>query len=162
MFYVYEKIYVGAEKESVHDEDVIEVRSQPPVPEDDIDYFSYEWTCLGRYDSHKGAQTAVHEFYSEVRSKCVNGNPFETSDADVLNTYKPGKFAPLGDGAGAWLFEDLVADITVETTDDQLAELLVRYESNANEEGYTIGVGGLSILEGYRDGLLDALESAAR
>jgi len=110
-----------------------------------------DWTSYahGEYDSLEVAEKAVIEIFGDVRE-------YINMDCGTIAAYKIGKFFQWGkEGTVSWLYESMREDITAQTTDSELAELLEAYESSANDEGGTLSSRAAKILEKFRDDLLE-------
>jgi hypothetical protein len=55
----------------------------------------------GEYATIEEARAAITEKFGEVRDSDANGDSFESDDEDVVEAYKPGKYAPMSSQATA-------------------------------------------------------------
>lgn len=149
MFYVIEINYIGPRHLEEHlDLDTIEIKTRPALTnmtkEERIQGWcgtSNDWSveAHGEYATVEDARAAITEKLGEVRESDIYGDIFETNDPDVDDVVfvcKPGRYHPLPRQASA----DMVAEreIEAEMPDEELYELYLRYEDDANREGYTL------------------------
>lgn len=90
----------------------------------------------GQYPSVAEARAAITAIFGEVRDSDPNGDRFESDDEDVVETYKPGKYAPMSTEETANWAD--MGGIAADTTDERIAELVAEYEAEANSIGYTL------------------------
>ena len=172
MYYIIETNYVGPNQteDQYVDVDTIEISTSPAITNSSHEQRTEGWCgttndqavyAHGEYATIEEARAAITDKFGEVRDSDDNGDSFE-SDEDVVETYKPGKYAPMSSQATAdWAYEGIRYDIEATTTDERIAELVSEYESEANSNGYTLD----SDLEGFmqerRQELRDELEDEA-
>src|SRR5690606_1884674 len=105
---------------------------------------------------------AISEKFGEVRDSDANGDRFDSDDEDVVETYKPGKYAPMSSKATAdWAYEGIQSDIEADTTDERIAELVAEYEAEANSNGYTLDSDLEDFMRERRQELRDEQEDEA-
>jgi hypothetical protein len=150
MYYVIETKYVGPNKgqDQYVDVDKIEISTSPAITNSSHEERTDGWCgttddwavyAHGEYDTIEEARAAIIEKFGEVRDSDPNGDRFESDDEDVVETYKPGKFAPMSSHATAdWAYEGIQSDIEADTSDERIAELVAMYEAEANSMGYTL------------------------
>ncbi len=116
---------------------------------------------MKKYDTIEEARDAITAEFGEVRSTDANGDSFESDDESVVETYKPGKYAPMSSHtAEEWAYE-IQSNVNGETTDADIAVLLAEFEAVANLEGYTLDSGLEDIIRERRDELRDEMEDDA-
>lgn len=150
MYYIIETNYVGHNKtqDQYVDVDKIEISTSPAITNSSNEERTEGWCGItndwsvyahGEYATIEEARAAITEKFGEVRDSDANGDSFESDDADVVETYKQGKYAPMSSQATAdWAYEGIQSDIEADTTDERIAELVVAYEDEANSNGYTL------------------------
>ena len=169
MYYIIETNYVGPNRAEGRylDSDTIEIRYTPAITNSSREERTEGWCgttndwavyAHGEHATIEEARAAIAQKFGEVRDSDANGDRFESDDENVIETYKPGKYAPMSSEATAeWACSEIEAD----TTDDRIVELVAEYEAEANSSGYTLG----SDLEGFmlkrRQELRDELENEA-
>jgi hypothetical protein len=173
MYYIIETNYVGPNQaqDQYVDADKIEITTSPAITnsshEERIDGWcgtTNDWAVYahGEYASIEEARAAITEKFGEVRDSHTDGNSFESDDDDVVETYKPGKYAPISSQATAdWAYESIQLDIEAETTDARIAELVAEYEAEANGYGYTLDSDLENFMQERRQELRDELEDEA-
>jgi len=149
MYYIIETNYVGPNQaqDQYIDADRIEISTSPAI---DIDGdvridgscgTAYDWSTYahGEYATIDAARAVIADKFGEVRDSNPDGDSFIGYDDDVVEVYKPGKYAPLGSQETAeWACEGIQRDISADTTDERIAELVAEYEAEANSNGYTL------------------------
>jgi hypothetical protein len=150
MYYIIETNYVGPDQtnDQYVDADTIEIRTSPAITNSSHEARTDGWCgttndwavyAHGEYATLEEARTAIAEKFGEVRDSDANGYSFESDDDDVVETYKPGKYAPMSRQATAdWAYEGIQLDIEADTTDERIVELVAEYEAEANRNGYTL------------------------
>ena len=150
MHYIIETNYVGPNQiqDQYVDVDKIEISTSPAITnsshEERIEGWcgtTNDWAIYahGKYVTIEEARAAIAEKFDDVRDSDANGDSFNSNDEDVIETYKPGKYAPMSSQATAdWAYESIQAGIDSDTTNERIAELVVEYESEANSNGYTL------------------------
>jgi len=141
MYYIIETNYVGPNQYA--DVDRIEISTSPAITnmshEECTDGWcgtTNDWAVYahGEYDTIDDARAAITEKFGEVRDSDENGD-----SEGVIETYKPGKYAPMSSQETAdWMHEAIQSDIEAATTDARIAELVDEYEYEANSNGYTL------------------------
>lgn len=148
MYYIIETIYTGPNQDQYVDADRIEITTTPAIGncsrEVCIDGWcgtTDDWAVYahGEYETLEEARDAIIETFGVVRDSDPNGDRFESFDENVVEAYKPNKYAPLSSWATAdWSYERIRSDIDAYTTDERIAELVAEYEEEANRHGYTL------------------------
>lgn len=167
MYYVIKHTYVGPnqDQEECIDADTIEICTTPALTnsshEERIEGWcgtTDDWSldAYGEYESLAAARDAIRERFGPVRDSDAEGHLYESDDVSAVEVYKPGQFTPVSRaGVGDWLYYSLEADITEHTTDDQIADLAARYETEANGDGYTLSGYAEDLIIDYRRGLIE-------
>lgn len=150
MYYLIENAYVGINADQYFDADTLEISTAPA----DTSAVYNGWSARdhGEYATLDAARAAIAEKFGDVRKvlDCEILDP----DADVIETYKVGKYAPMSSRETAeWLDSGAELEITAETTDARIAELVDEYEDVANEQGLTLDSDAADILKERRDEL---------
>lgn len=131
MFYVIETEYVGPNQDSDEylDVNTIEIRGAPGVTGGVID--GWVERELGEHETIDAARAAIEVKFGPVREIEI-----EDEDEDgVIEIYKPGRYEPMGRNATAgWAFCDIRTDISADTTDRQIAELVEEYDDVAKRD----------------------------
>lgn len=171
MFYVIETKYVGPNQtqDQYVDVDTIEISTSPAITnsshEERTDGWcgtTNDWSVYahGEYDTIEEARAAITDKFGEVRDSDANGDSFESDDENVVETYKPGKYAPASSQATAdWAYEGIRSDIDADTTDERIAELVAEYEAEANSNGYTLDSDLEDFMRKRRQELRDEIEN---
>ena len=116
-------------------------------------YNDWSTRAYGSYDTLEQAEQAVIRMFGDVR-EMQEFEFYQDSLESVVRSYRPGKYVPMADQQTAdWLYDGMVSDITADTTDERLAELLMEYEGEANDQGYTLSSSAEDYLKEYRDSL---------
>lgn len=172
MYYIIETNYVGPNQNQGKyvDVDTIEISTAPAITngshEERIDGWcgtTNDWAVYahGEYATIEEARAAITEKFGEVRDSDANGD-FESDNENVVETYKPGEYAPMSSQATAdWAYEDIQSDIEADTTDERIAELVAEYEAEANRNGYTLDSDLENFMQKRRQELRDKLENEA-
>lgn len=171
-FYIIETNYVGPNRDQHVDADKIEISTSPALTNilheertqgwcgttNDLAVYAY-----GEYDTIEEARAAIDAEFGEVRRGDNEGNGFESSDDEsVVETYKPGRYAPMSRQATFdWAYDSIEADIEADTTDERIEELVAEYEADANFNGYTLDSGLEDLMNERRQELRDELEDEA-
>ena len=75
-------------------------------------------------------------------------------DPDVVTICKPGRYEPLSrDATGDWAYDHMQHDISADTTDERLDELVAEYEEDAQGTGYILDSDLIDWMRDYRDDL---------
>lgn len=169
-YYVIETRYVGPNQDQDQYTDVerIEISTIPAVGNESGDVrldgwcgTTNDWAVYahGQYDTADDARQAVTDIFGEVRTTDPNGDVFE-SDEGVIETYRPGKYAPMSSQATAdWAYDGIQTDIEADTTDDQIAALIAEYEYEANCQGCTMHSDIEGFMRDRRQELIDEDEA---
>jgi hypothetical protein len=164
MYYIIETNYVGPNQtqDQYVDVDKIEISTSPAITNSSHEERTEGWCgttndwavyAHGEYATIEEARAAIAEKF---------GDSFESDDEDVVETYKPGKFAPMNSQATAdWAYEGIRSDIDADTTDERIAELVTEYEAEANSNGYTLDSDLEDFMRERRQELRDELEDEA-
>lgn len=173
MYYVIETNYVGPNQtqDQYVDADKIEISTSPAITNSSHEVRLEGWCgttndwavyAHGEYATIEAARVAIAEKFGEVRGADADGYSFESDNADAVETYKPGKFAPMSSQATAdWAYAGIQSDIAADTTDERIAELVAEYEADANRNGYTLDSDLEDFMRQRRQELLDGLEDEA-
>lgn len=104
----------------------------------------------GEYETLEAAIDAVSSHFGAVRDREIE---VDRDDVDVIVAeFAVGQFQPLGaDAVCDYLSTMPEDDITADTTDERLGELVEQYEAAANGEGLTLGDLARRELERRRD-----------
>lgn len=150
MYYIIETNYVGPNQtqDQYVDVDKIEISTSPAITNSSHEERTEGWCgttdgwavyAHGEYATIEEARAAITEKFGEVRDSNANGDILESEDEDVVETYKPGKYAPMSSQATAdWAYEGIQSDIGADTSDERIDELVAEYEAAANTNGYTL------------------------
>ena len=172
MYYVIKTEYVGpnADDDKYADADRIRISSAPArcnrKPYDPcVEGWcgtNYDWATFahGEYDSLEAAQAAVAQKFGDVRLS----DPDWTDDNDVIEVYRPGRYAPMGrQSTEDWAYQGIEEDVTAVTTNEEIDDLAAEYESVANNEtGCTLDLAALTrAMRRHRQELLDAAAAEA-
>lgn len=167
MFYIIETKYVGPNKgqDQYADLDKIEISTSPAITNSSHERCTEGWCgttndwavyAHGEYATIEEARAAITEKFAEVRDSDANGDSFQVDDEDIVETYKPGKYAPMSSQATAdWSCEGIQSDIEAETTDEDIVELIAEYEAEANSNGFTLHNDLEGFMQEFRDELKD-------
>lgn len=155
MYYVIETHYAGPNQDTDEyvDADTIDISTSPAISNSDCEERLDGWCgetngwsvyAHGAYATLEDARKAITDKWGDVREG-ESGQSYE----DVIETYKPGKYAPMSAQATAdWAHDGLQYDISADTTDGDIAALITKYEAEANDQGGTLDK---SALEGYME-----------
>lgn len=169
MYYIIETNYVGPNRtqDQYVDLDRIDISTSPALTNlSHVDRTegwcgtTNGWSVYahGEYDTIEDARAAIAAKFGDVRNSDANGDSFDSDDEDVVETYRPGKFAPLSRQATAdWAYEGIQADIEAGTSDERIAELVAAYEAVANSYGYTLDSGLKGFMQERRQELRDEM-----
>lgn len=173
MFYIIETNYVGPNhnEDQYVDVDKIEISTSPAITNSSREECTEGWCgttndwavyAHGEYATIEKARATISEKFGEVRDSDPNGDSFESYEEDVVETYKPGKYAPMSRQATAnWAYEGIQSDIEANTSDERIAELLAKYEAEANSNSYTLDSDLKDFMQQRRQELHDELEDEA-
>lgn len=161
MYYIIETKYVGPNQDQNVDADTIEITAAPAKTNMSHEVRTEGWCgttndwsvyAHGEYETLEAAQIAAQEIWGDVRDASPDGYSFESDAPEVVAVYKPGKYAPMSRQETAdWTHDGMRSDITAETTDEQIAELVDEYEGYANSDGYTLDSDLSEMMTRYRD-----------
>ncbi|MTH95540.1 hypothetical protein [Roseibium sp. RKSG952] len=159
MFYIVENTYVGPNQneDSYLDCNTIVIQEEPALTNMSREPRTEGWcgttndwsvTAHGAYESLSDAQAAIGRIFGEVRfAETERG-------CGIVETYKPGKFEPLSvETTGIWAVEN--DDITADTSDERIEELVNEYEAIANGDGQTLHSCLERDMRAHRDNLRD-------
>lgn len=153
MYYIIETNYVGPNRtqEEYVDVDRIDISTSPAMTNLSHVERTEGWcgttngwsvSAHGAYATIEEARAAIAEKFGDVRSSDTDGDSFESDDENVVETYRPGKYAPLGSQATAdWAYDGIQTDIDAGTSDERITELVAEYEAVANSYGYCLDSG---------------------
>jgi hypothetical protein len=173
MYYIIETNYVGPNQNQDQYIDVDEIKISTSLA---ITNSSHEikiegwcgttndWAVYahGEYATIEEARAAITEKLGEVRNSDALGDSFESDEDDVIEVFKPGKYAPMSSQATAdWTYESIQADIAADTTDERIAELVAEYEAEAHNNGSTLGYNIKSFMQERRQELNAEMENEA-
>ena len=173
MYYIIETRYVGPNQtqDQYVDVDTIEISTSAAITNSSHEERTEGWCgttndwavyAHGAYDTLEEARAAITEEFGEVRDSDANGYSFEADDEDVVETYRPGKYAPMSrQDTADWAYEGFRFDIKADTTDERIAELVTEYEADANRNGYTLDSDLEDFMQERRQELRDELEDEA-
>lgn len=144
MYYVIETKYVGPNQlqDQYTDVDTIAISTTPAITNSSHEERTQGWCgttndwavyAHGEYATLEEARAAIAQEFGDVRSD-------ETADDEnVVELYKPGKYAPMSrEATEDWTFDGIQESIDADTTDERIAELVAEFEEIANGEGYTL------------------------
>lgn len=173
MYYIIETRYVGPNRtqDQYVDVDRIDISTSPAMTNLSHVERTEGWCgttngwavyAHGEYATIDAARAAIAEKFGDVRNSDADGDSFESDDDDVVETYKVGKFAPMGrQGTADWAYEGIQTDIEADTSDERIAELVAEYEAEANSNGYTLDSNLKDLMQERRQELRDELEGDA-
>jgi hypothetical protein len=172
MYYIVEQNYVGPNRDEDQyvDADRIEIRTSPAIANRSRRPRTEGWCgttndwavyAHGQYTTIEDARAAIADIFGDARDCDAHGHRFESDDDAVVEVYRPGKYAPMSSQATAdWAYDAIRSDITADTTDERITELVAEYEAAANAEGYTLDGDLEYIMRARRQELRDELEEA--
>jgi len=173
MHYIIVTNYVGPNQnqDQYVDVDKIEIRTSPAITNSSHEECTEGWCgttndwavyAHGEYATIEEARAAITEKFGELRDSDANSDRFESDDEDVVETYKPGKYAAISSQATAdWAYEGIQSDIEADTSDERIAELVAEYEAEANSKGSTLDSDLEDFMQERRQELRDELEDEA-
>lgn len=90
----------------------------------------------GEYETIEKAREAIAEKFGETRIQ----EPWEYDEFEnVVERYKRGKYIPMSaEETADWAYDGIQADITADTTDEEIDALVSEYEINARASGYML------------------------
>lgn len=161
MFYIIETKYVGPNHDQNVDADTVEITTVPAETNSSHEVRTEGWCgttndwsvyAHGEYETLEAAKKAVKEIFGEVRDCDSERHDFGGYDTAAVEVYKPGKFSPMSRQETAdWAHDGMRSDITADTTDEQIAELVAEYEGYANSDGCTLDGDLEDMMIRYRD-----------
>jgi hypothetical protein len=170
MFYLVTRVYVGPNQDSKHlNSDVIEVWNEPARTNSSKEVLIDGWCgttndwsvhAYGEYETLQEALDEMHDIF-DVREYQYEGWSSDDSfiDDHVVERYYFGKYCQMdAEGTAIWVYEYMVKDITAETTDDQIEELLLKYEDECKSENVSTHASIVNCLYDYRNELRDRLK----
>lgn len=134
MFYVFSRDYVGVNQDDLQylDVDTIEVTQEKP----DCSSNHNDWsiTLLGEFDSLSEVHSFLYGcFKEELRN--VEHTLLDDPESSSIETYKRGKYAPMGqEETELFLFDGIQQAVSHSTSDKEADELLCGFEESANIE----------------------------
>jgi hypothetical protein len=168
-YYVVETNYEGPNRDRYIDADRVEIWTVP-ARHNTSGRICLEGWCgttndwgvyaHGEYDTLEGARAAIAEKFGGVREGDVE--PHERflwdydgdDDGEIVERYRLGAFIPYTrDETAEWAWESMEQDITANTTDERLGELVDEYEAAANREGITLHDDLWDVLAEFRERL---------
>lgn len=170
MFYVIENKYTGPnqDQDQYADVDTVVISSAPAVTNSSNEERTEGWCgttndwavyAHGEFETIEAARAAIAEKFGDVRDRDANGDDFESMDDDVVEVFKPGKYEMMcKEAVIAWSYETANAEITAETTDEEIAGMIDEYESEANSFGSSCADHIEDVLIEFRDNLREELE----
>ena len=170
MYFIITTTYIGPNQteDQYVDADKIEISTSPAITNSSHEERTEGWCgttndwsvhAYGEYATIEEARAAIIETFGDVRDQDPCGDIFESDDEDVVEVYKPGKYAPLSRQATAdCSYEWIQADITADTTDERISELFAEYEEEANSHGQTLDSDVVEFMVERRQELRDELE----
>ena len=171
MYYLIETQYAGPNTgdDRYADADRIEISTRPALTnmshEPRVNGWcgtTNDWAvhAHGEYESLEAARAAITAIWGEVRLVGRENDDFLSDDGSVVESYKPGKYKPLGRLATAdRALESIKADIAIDTTDERIDELVTEYETEANAAGYSLHDSLHDLMYERRQELQDDMES---
>ena len=147
MYYVIETTYVGPNPDFRCDADTIEIRTEPARTNSSHDICisgwcgtSGDWNVIahGQYFTIDEARSSIKKIFGDVRDSDENGDIFRSDDETVVETYKPGKYAPMSRQDTADWAHDCIESIEAGTTDERIDDIIYEQEAEANQLGYTV------------------------
>lgn len=171
MYYIIETNYVGPNRtqDQYVDVDTIVISTSPAMTNLSHVERTEGWcgttngwsvSAHGAYATIEEARAAIAEKFGDVRNCDADGDSFESDDEDVVETYRPGKYAPLSSQATAdWAYEGIQSDIDAATSDERIAGLVAEYEAEANSIGYCLHSDLENFMLERRQELRDELEA---
>lgn len=154
MFYIVKTTWVGP-ADNHFDADTIEIRTEPARTNQSNEIKLHGWCgttndwsvyALGEYETIEAARAAITAEFGEVR-KGDDGESF----GSAVETYKEGKYKPLSESdTSEWLHAAIKEDVTADMNDAAITTLAERYETDANNEGFTL-YGAEDLILGRRD-----------
>jgi hypothetical protein len=151
-YYVIKTEYVGPNQDQHVDDDRIEIRTAPArtnssneVRLDGWCGTTNDWAVYahGEYETEQEARHYIEENFGPVREGDDADN-YMTFDEEgepitAVAVFRFGKYAPMNaEATGNYCWEGVRADITADTTDEQIEALIEQYEESVNDEGYTL------------------------
>lgn len=151
MFYVISHIYCGPNKNSrtLIDADTVEIWSEPAQTNLSKEVCIEGWcgtsndwslTAYGAFDTLEKARAYIDENWDirELDSKSDSFIDYSFGEF-VVAKFKVGQYAMMPDDEVAdWAYQGLISDISIDTTDAQIAELAQEYEKDANTYGSSV------------------------
>ena len=151
MYYIIENNYVGPNRnqDNYVDADTIAISTSQAITNSSQEARTEGWCgttndwavyAHGEYATIEEARAAMIKKFGAVRDADDDDDRFEYDDeSGVVEIYKPGKYAPMSRQATEdWVYEGIRLDITTDTSDEHIAELVDEYEAAANSDGYTL------------------------
>lgn len=172
MYYVIEINYAGPDQDQDQyiDVDVINISTSPATTNSSNEVRTDGWCgttndwatyAHGEYTTLDEARAYIKKKFGELRDCDANGDKFEyLDDEDVVETYKIGKYEPLGTQATvAWAYERMYNDIKADTSDFEIMMLSVKYKREAKFEGFDLHEDLLHYMLEQRDQLREEMNN---
>ncbi|EBR3449818.1 hypothetical protein RF182_17600 [Escherichia coli] len=169
MFYLVETKYIGPQPHDDRNVDShkIEICTKPagydeqkkPILEGWCGSFNDHSVYMhGQYETLDEAREAMSRIFGEVREADADESVLEP-DEDILECYKVGKYIPMSsDATGSWAYDVINSEITADTTDERISQLVVECEAEANSLGYKLSKDLEDFMEQRRQELRDQAE----
>ena len=166
-YYLVTVTYIGPnpDDERYIDADTIEIRNEPARKNVSGEVCTNGWCgtnndwsveAHGAFPTLEAARAALHEQFAPVRDSDLQSAPFEDPETDVVEVYKPGRFAPLtSEATGVLTYERMEQAISTDTTDKQIEALVEECRSELNAEGMAPHPSLKKDMEDYRDELIE-------
>ena len=170
MFYLVTKVYVGPNQDDRYlNSDVIEVWNEPARTNSSNEVLINGWCgtsndwSIRAYGEYETLQEALDEMHDSFDVREYQYEDWSSDDSfigdHVVERYYLGKYYDMSaEGTAIWVYEYMVKDITAETTDDQIEELLRKYEDECYSENWSPHPCLVDCLYEYRQDLRDELK----
>lgn len=171
MFYIIETNYVGPNQDQNADADEVRIQTEPGRTNSSNQERTEGWLgttndwaeyARGEYETEQEARAAVAELFGECREREIGSDPFnDDPDGCVIAAFKIGKYEPMSlEWTSDWIQSGLKADVTADTTDEQLKTLVGEWEGECNSEGYTLHSRAIDMARAYRDELIETRDES--
>lgn len=162
MFYIIETNYVGPNQDQHCDADLVRIQTEPGRTNSSHKERTEGWLgttndwaeyAHGEYDTIEEARAAVEEQFGPCREREIGTDPFnDDPDGCVVAVFKIGQYEQMSrEATGDWIYEGLRAEVTADTTDEQIEQLIEKWEAECNSEGYTLDGRAEDMAREYRD-----------
>lgn len=147
MYYLVERNYVGPNPYDTQfvDADELYITTVPARTNSSKEIRTEGWCgttndwavyAHGEYETIEKAREAIAEKFGETR---IQEQGEYDEPENVFERYKLGKYVPMSrEETADWAHDGIQADITADTTDEEIDVLVSEYEANAREQGYTL------------------------